>query len=307
MYEWYSEASECFVHLSDVTFPVHSLGPGLHRSVEQSKWFTRGWTLQELLAPRVVVFCNAYWEVFGHMSDPANEQYVPTDSSYGRFMLGDVADITKISSSILSKGMRLDQASIAQRMSWASHRTTTRVEDEAYCLLGIFGINMPLLYGEGKRAFLRLQEEIIRRSTDQSLLAWGQERQGSSLEILADSPRRFRRVDCRNEQCHLFHRPYALTNNGLQMRATLLRANVPGESNSRYLLSLNYSRSGNQPTYIPLRRAYGNMYVRRGKGGTKNRNLRWKKVEEQLIYLRTGLEIVTSDDVDAYGLIDLSD
>ena len=60
----------------------------------------------------------------------------------------------------------LYQSSIAQRMSWTSKMATTRIEDEAYCLLGTFGVNMPLLYGEGHKAFLRLQEEIIRRSTD---------------------------------------------------------------------------------------------------------------------------------------------
>jgi hypothetical protein len=234
MYEWYHNASECYVHLSDVTAPASSFGPNWRGNVEKSKWFTRGWTLQELLAPHVVVFCNAHWEVFGYMTGTGQNNVMPRNGFYGRSMLEDIWKITKISPDILSKRTRLDQASIAQRMSWASHRTTTRVEDEAYCLLGIFGINMPLLYGEGKRAFLRLQEEIIRRSTDQSLLAWGDERQGSSIEILADSPRRFRRVDYFDEQCHLFHRPYAVTNNGLQMYATLSQATSSGGIESRF-------------------------------------------------------------------------
>jgi hypothetical protein len=70
-------------------------------------------------------------------------------------------------------GSDIDQASIAKMMSWASKRTTTRMEDIAYCLLGIFGVNMPLLYGEREKAFIRLQEEIMKNSDDQSLFAWG--------------------------------------------------------------------------------------------------------------------------------------
>jgi hypothetical protein len=66
----------------------------------------------------------------------------------------------------------LQTFSIAQTMSSASTRVTTKIEDTAYCLLGIFGINMPLLYGEGANTFIRLQEEIMKHSDDQSLFAW---------------------------------------------------------------------------------------------------------------------------------------
>jgi hypothetical protein len=110
-------------------------------------------------------------------------------------------------------------------MSWAAYRRTTRPEDEAYCLLGIFGINMPLLYGEGPNAFYRLQEEIIKRSTDQSILAWIEERGRAGVngwrqmtltprQMLAVSPRAFPRVDEMSETCHLFRQPYTITNNG---------------------------------------------------------------------------------------------
>ena len=67
----------------------------------------------------------------------------------------------------------ITEISIAARMQWASRRSTTRIEDEAYCLFGIFGINMPTLYGEGRNAFYRLQEEILRTSSDTSLFSWG--------------------------------------------------------------------------------------------------------------------------------------
>ena len=87
-------------------------------------------------------------------------------------------------------------------MSWASGRNTTRVEDTAYCLMGIFNVNMPLIYGEGGKAFLRLQQQILAESNDQSLLAWGSEYQdqyiemsGGNFGVLAPSPRAFDRID----------------------------------------------------------------------------------------------------------------
>ncbi|KIW49903.1 hypothetical protein PV05_11538 [Exophiala xenobiotica] len=86
-------------------------------------------------------------------------------------MAASISSFTYIPQSVLLGG-DLDQESVATRMSWASTRRTTRVEDHAYCLLGIFNINMPLLYGEGERAFIRLQEEIIKVCIDYSLFAW---------------------------------------------------------------------------------------------------------------------------------------
>src|SRR6266566_6351131 len=67
----------------------------------------------------------------------------------------------------------LSRASVAERMSWAASRETTKKEDIAYCLLGIFDIHMPMLYGEGAKAVIRLQEEIMKVSDDNSLLCWG--------------------------------------------------------------------------------------------------------------------------------------
>ena len=91
-----------------------------------------------------------------------------------KYMLSDlVEEITGIPEEALLHLKSLDGFSVAQRLSWAANRKTTRIEDEAYSLLGIFNINLPTVYGEGKRAFRRLQEEIVRRVPDQSLFAWG--------------------------------------------------------------------------------------------------------------------------------------
>ena len=131
-----------------------------------SKWHTRGWTLQELLAPQVVIFVSREWEVLGTKAElaPLLEQ------------------VTKIPRSVLMLEENVMDVSIAKRMSWAARRETTRVEDEAYCLMGIFGVNMPTLYGEGKKAFQRLQEEILKQSPDTSLFAWGEVQNESDVD-----------------------------------------------------------------------------------------------------------------------------
>ena len=122
----------------------------------ESEWFTRGWTLQELLAPEKVVFLNANWKVVATKVEIAKE----------------LSTITGIPTRYLNVPGRTQHASVAMRMSWVARRCTTRAEDMAYCLLGLFDVNMPLLYGENKKAFIRLQLEIIKKSDDDSIFAW---------------------------------------------------------------------------------------------------------------------------------------
>ena len=164
MYRWYQEAVVCYGFLADV--PSRATFSG-------SRWFTRGWTLQELIAPSTVIFLDEGWKVMG------------SKTSLGQ----DIEDCTGIPAGILSGEDDFDAFSIAQRMSWAGKRTTSRIEDRAYSLLGIFGINMPLIYGERENAFIRLQEEIMKAPDDQSLFAWKDpDNRGG---ILATSPSAF--------------------------------------------------------------------------------------------------------------------
>ena len=143
------------------------------------EWFSRGWTLQEMIAPRNVRFFNKHWQCIGDKNTLAHI----------------LADITRVPKLILTDGPTSNRPCVAQIMSWAADRITTRVEDKAYCLLGLLDVKMPMLYGEGKMAFHRLQLEIIRTSNDQSIFAWDPlstiQRSGS---ILADDPSFFR--DC---------------------------------------------------------------------------------------------------------------
>ncbi|KAI1876067.1 uncharacterized protein JN550_001563 [Neoarthrinium moseri] len=166
MFRWYQNAELCLAYLSDF---VHDDEQTILAQLNGSRWLTRGWTLQELLAPRQVLFFGAEWELIGDRdllasaikaSTGIDERYLLQHTS--RFCCGKS-----------SRLLRVQSATIAEKMSWAAKRKTTREEDVAYSLLGLCRVSMPLLYGEGSHAFLRLQEEIIRRHFDPTLLAWG--------------------------------------------------------------------------------------------------------------------------------------
>lgn len=147
MYRWYSMARICIVYLQDVTEPS---------TFAQSEWFSRGWTLQELIAPNVVRFWDCDWRHLGDKESLADQ----------------ILDRTGIPEDVLALRKPAQDYSIAQRMSWAAKRTTGRVEDSAYSLMGLFDVNMPLIYGERERAFTRLQEYIVARSIDESIFVW---------------------------------------------------------------------------------------------------------------------------------------
>ncbi|KAI6020594.1 hypothetical protein EDC04DRAFT_404610 [Pisolithus marmoratus] len=159
MYRWYQNAQVCYAYLHD----VHELqwlnmrnyfSPLKHTSLPE--WFMRGWTLQELIAPKQVEFFNRDWVLIGSKQRLARV----------------LERVTGIPCGVLADGLAAKRLSVAQIMSWAARRKTTRVEDRAYSLMGLFGVNMPMLYGEGEKAFQRLQLEIIRMSSDHSIFAW---------------------------------------------------------------------------------------------------------------------------------------
>lgn len=153
MFYWYQRAERCIAFLED-------LAPGTHTASEAElrpcRWFTRGWTLQELIAPRDVEFYDGGWNPRGTK----------------RELIEVLRAITNIGRSVLRDPSSLHAVSVARRMSWAANRQTSRIEDKAYCLLGIFDVNLPLIYGERTKAFIRLQQAIALSSNDMSLFAW---------------------------------------------------------------------------------------------------------------------------------------
>jgi hypothetical protein len=241
MFKWYEEAQVCYVYLLDV--PVEEEDPRSENSAfRRSEWFTRGWTLQELLAPSTVIFFNCEWTEIGTKWSLYNT----------------ITSITKIEPLI-----GFQTACIAQKMSWLSRRKTTRVEDMAYCMMGLFGVNMPPLYGEGWGAFARLQLEILNKSDDESIFAWEPYYEHDNPSLLAARPFSFSQSGNVRAFDWISDRPcFSMTNKGLRLQLLLLEL-----SGGEFLAPLNCKWNDSEHCLaICLERKKKN-YFRRGKTG----------------------------------------
>ncbi|KAJ4301868.1 hypothetical protein N0V90_003964 [Kalmusia sp. IMI 367209] len=170
MFRWYQEAKVCYVYLFDIPsgVPEGNSLTSLRRkpAIRQSRWFTRGWTLQELLAPVNVEFFSNEGTRLGDKITLEQE----------------IHQVTKIPLAALRRQARLSEFSIEERMSWAAQRTTSKKEDKAYCLLGILGVFLPLIYGEGEyHALQRLREEAEKRQGNQSMVSSPREITGMNI------------------------------------------------------------------------------------------------------------------------------
>ncbi|KAK4444725.1 HET-domain-containing protein [Podospora aff. communis PSN243] len=249
MFLWYQRARVCYVFLSDLATSSDDLTYGL----QNCRWFTRGWTLQELIAPRHVKFYNRWWQFCGSKEN----------------LVDKLATITHISRDVLTHQVGLSSVPVAARMSWASSRETTRIEDIAYCLLGIFGVNLPLLYGEEHRAFRRLQEEIIRTTPDLSILAWKVPVDPSPSPIpvisgvLADSPRCFGgqgafKADKGTKACE-----FITTHRGIKIQSTEVEISRSTDGAAyKYILLLNHLDNQGRRVAILLERCGAGQYIR---------------------------------------------
>jgi hypothetical protein len=250
MFMWYAASRVCFIYLEDVPTGLDPFSPD--SAFRKSRWWTRGWTLQELLAPQYTIFFDSTWErvfspemgqgLFTRVDLPIRSEQAlklwPPKRPENRLQTileqmryGLIIEITGIPKAVLIKTLPLSKVSAACKFSWAALRLTTRVEDKAYCLMGLLGVNMPLLYGEGDDAFVRLQGEVINSSDDISLLAWGYNLPYEVIEelgydkVLARSPMAFKRYPKSNHQ-HFRRPPKAhstLTGHGLHIELPLLR------------------------------------------------------------------------------------
>ncbi|KAF5362838.1 hypothetical protein D9758_007136 [Tetrapyrgos nigripes] len=248
MYQYYEDAVVCYVYLFDVSAKYHPRNP--ESNFKRSKWFTRGWTLQELLAPEYIAFFDKDWTKIGT-----------------RWSLRDVISVVTTITIDVLEGRPIDKYSVAQKMSWAAHRRTTRPEDEAYCLMGIFGVSMPPIYGEGgEKAFMRLQQEIIRVSDDRSIFAWISDFYGEWGErgLLARSPLEFRysgQVQASNTDAIIGNSPssYSFNNNGLHIHLPL---ETHDSHSDVFLASLLCQTNDGSSVSVYLRRTTGGYYIR---------------------------------------------
>ena len=247
MFDWYREAQVCYTYLSDVP----STSDWEHHHMEgsafrRSQWFTRGWTLQELLAPKSLVFFSRDWARIATRANLAP-------------LISDITGIQDLED--------FEKATVAQKMSWAAKRETTRIEDSAYSLMGLFGVNMPPLYGEGRKAFIRLQLEIARMSDDESIFAW-RDAQDLSGGLFARSPAAFElsgAIQC--IQVDQIRPPYTMTNQGLYIESHLLESVDPSslttDTKDTFLVPLQCMDQGSlQRIAVRLRWVHGNQYAR---------------------------------------------
>lgn len=182
MFTWYRNSALTIAFLLDVLQSTPN-------ALMQSRWFTRGWTLQELLAPTAIEFYKGDWTPFlvpsGGDPPPPNYKLIPEFVQ----CLQDILGIDK--SYLVDFNPGLD--GVREKLGWMAARRTTKKEDRAYCLLGILDLRLPVLYGEGERAFIRLQDEIMKNTDDTGIFDWVGE--PSSLNsYLARSPSCFRQI-----------------------------------------------------------------------------------------------------------------
>jgi hypothetical protein len=222
---------------------THPTEAEFKKMLHRSRWITRGWTLQELIAPSVVAVYDCNWK------------YVTEKHKY----LNSIRIATGIPEYVLDTG-DLSRASVAQKMAWASKRTTSRIEDLAYSLLGIFQVYMPMLYGEREHAFLRLQEDIIRTNPDDSIFAWTAAEGSLSTYrgLLARSPSEFK-------DSHLIFRgngTFASSNLGLRVDMVLTPYWDETRDDELYLGVLNGLWGDSSPLAIMLRKLDTNRFAR---------------------------------------------
>ncbi|CZR68086.1 uncharacterized protein PAC_17985 [Phialocephala subalpina] len=277
MFQYYQNSKVCYAYLSDVS----SVGQinAENSDFARSRWFTRGWTLQELIAPKDLVLYSKDWIALGNKEE----------------LCDIIAKVTRIDPTAL-RGQPLHTYSVAKRMSWAASRDTTRQEDIAYCLLGIFGVNMPMLYGEGcTKAFTRLQEEILKEYDDQTLFAWAYSRDSkedsnSPTGILADSPRSFANasdvVPCRFWRTSF---PCTMTSRGL-------RIEIPLSPHNHALLQCRRENDYQRILAIPLKpiqSSNDDEFTRIGKTGLVLTDY-WKRISLKTVYISKRIENIVT-------------
>lgn len=265
MFQWYASSAVCYVFLSDLPPADDENSSALQSSsMAKCRWFTRGWTLQELLAPPTVMFYDGGWQPRGTKTDlgPA------------------ISFVTGIDEEVLLNSARIGTFTVARRMSWAAGRVTTRVEDMSYSLLGIFGVNMPMMYGEGENAFIRLQDEIAKSTNDLTLFAWQTDESDARARgaegnfngaspriaqkyrgILAERPAEFASMGVIDAaQDARFNGEFSMTNKGLKMDARLVKVT----DSDNYILNLQCFRRGEPEENIGifLKRHGAGLYAR---------------------------------------------
>lgn len=255
MFRWYASAEKCYAYLEDVYNDANRMGT--FENFAKSGWFARGWTLQELIAPKDVQFFDRKWNFITRRTDKS--VFIQDITGIPKELLQNATPVT---AEVLS------EYSIAARISWAADRTTTRLEDRAYSLLGLLQVNMPLLYGEGAASFRRLQEEILKVSADLSVLAWQRSRRDLDSsrpnDLLAKSPNEFRKcrelVLTKARVSSVFAHETTLSNAALRTKASLIWMKLPTFEDKLLYMILPCRRRNDFTKILALRLIPGSSY-----------------------------------------------
>jgi hypothetical protein len=278
MYRWYRDAEVCIVYLGDISKPrpdgLTTASEIARASLKASRWTYRGWTLQELIAPAVCRFYFQDWTLMGEKVE----------------FLEELSDATGIPLRVLDDRSTISEISVAERMSWAARRQSTRVEDVAYCLLGIFDIHMPLLYGEGAKAFIRLEEEILKTTDDYSLFSWcaTTSEQSTYRGLLARHPEEFQHCQSIEQENVISTFPIDFTPIGLRVQLEFL---PDAKDKSRILAMIRSSNQLNQRLAISLKCLDGGIQYARVDAGSLVPIDDWLTGKLHTIYVRQKLSI----------------
>ena len=247
MFNWYQHAAVCVVYLYDLEPQASAILPDM--GLGNCRWFTRGFTLQELIAPFKVNLYDREWQLIGNKEN----------HDFARHL----SKVSGVRLSVLEGRLELSEVPVAAKMSWASKRETKRPEDRAYCLLGIFDVNMPLLYGEGGvKAFLRLQEEIMKNNSDMSIFAWSSgAKKAEYMGMLATHPSFFSETgNIEPRYDGLDVTPHAMiTSRGVTLSSPLKY----DSANGLFVLILQYWQNGEtRDMSIFLRQVQADKFIR---------------------------------------------
>ncbi|KAF9473423.1 hypothetical protein BDN70DRAFT_843490 [Pholiota conissans] len=213
MFKWYQNSSICITYLAETES---------FSDMVKDSWFTRGWTLQELLAPTFIKFYNRAW----------NQLTTSKNDKWDNSIQAQIELATSITKTELLT-IHLAGVSFSRKMQWAARRRVTRTEDVAYSLMGLFDISMSIAYGEGgQRAFVRLIKEILSTSKYRTLdiFNWGGEYASDLSSLLPSSPKAYLERDERLDISPILMEPLTLTHMGLRVPVLILPTKVTESS-----------------------------------------------------------------------------
>ncbi|KAG8221060.1 hypothetical protein J3R82DRAFT_2573 [Butyriboletus roseoflavus] len=239
MFRWYRQAHICIVHLAG-TLNISEL--------KDDEWFMRGWTLQELLAPKMIKFYGKNWEKLSDI--PNDKEDLSLMNLVSRITNIPLADLTSF-----KPGTR----NIRQRMYWASKRQTTRVEDISYCLVGIFDVNLSIAYGEGDWAFYRLMEVIIQRCDEWGIFAWaGTPSSYGRTKAIARSPECYQEIHTDGfpvESTTKVHgdTSFTLSRRGLHLVLMIAIGDLQSTGKAdHYEFAVSHTLGSDRPDFMPI-------------------------------------------------------